>query len=92
MPSLQDVKVRMEVSGAYTGIFPEMFKLLNIILVLPVGTASVERSFRRMKQIKTRLCNRLNDANLAHLIRIAIKGPELSLVNFDEVLEVFQEK
>ena len=41
-PSLQDVKVHMEASGAYTGIFPEMLKL--IILVLPVGTASAERS------------------------------------------------
>ena len=63
-----------------------MFKLLNIILVLPVGTASVERFFSHIKQIKTRL---LNDANL---MRIAIEGPELSSVNFDEVLEVFQEK
>ena len=91
-PSLQDVKARMEASGAYTGIFPEIFKLLNIILVLPVGTASVERSFSSMKQIKTRLRNRLNNnANLAHLMRIAIEGPELSSVNFDEVLEVFKE-
>ncbi|KAI6648551.1 Zinc finger protein [Oopsacas minuta] len=91
-PSLQDVKVHMESSGAYTGIFPETFKLLNIILVLQVGTASVERSFSHMKQIKTRLRNRLNDANLAHLIRIAIEGPELFSVNFDEVLKVFKEK
>ena len=91
-PNLQDVKVRMEASGAYTGIFPEMFKLLNIILALPVGTASVERSFSHMKQIKTRLRNRLNDANLTHLMRIAVEGPELSSVNFNEVLEVFKEK
>ena len=49
-PSLQEVKVHMEKLGAYTGIFPDMFKLLNIILVFPVGTASVERSFSLMKQ------------------------------------------
>ena len=67
----------------------DIWSLLNIILALPVGTASVERSFSHMKQSKTRL---LNDANLAHLMRIAIEGPELSSVNFDEVLEVFQEK
>ena len=82
----------MEASGAYTGLFPEMFKLLNIILVLPVGTASVERSFSQMKQIKTRLRNRLNDANLSRLMRIAIEDPELSAVNFKEVLEVFKKK
>ena len=39
----------MKASGAYTGLFPEMFKLLNIILV---GTASVERSFSQMKQMR----------------------------------------
>ena len=44
--SLQDVKVEMEISGAYKEIFPEMFKLLDILLSLPVGTASVERSVR----------------------------------------------
>ena len=82
----------MEASGAYTGLFPEMFKLFNIILVLPVGRASAERSFSQMKQIKARLCNRLNDANLSRLMRIAIEGPELSAVNFKEVLEVFKEK
>ena len=76
-PSLQEVKVHMEKSGAYTGIFPDMFKLLNTILVLPEGTASVERSFSRMKQIKARLHNRLNDFNLACLMKIAVEGPEL---------------
>ena len=75
-PTLQEVKVHMEASGAYSRIFPEIFKLLNILLVLPVGTATVERSFSHMKQIKTRLRNRLNDANLSHLMRIAIEGPD----------------
>ena len=68
-----------------------IWSLLNINLALPVGTASVERSFSHMKQIKTRLRNGLNNANLAHLMGIAIEAPELSSVNFDEVLEVFQE-
>ena len=44
------------------------------------------------KLIKTRLRNRLSDVNLARLMRIAIEGPELTSVNFDEVLEIFKEK
>ena len=43
-PTLQEVKQEMELTNAYTDIFPEMFKLLNILLTLPVGTATVERS------------------------------------------------
>ena len=32
-----------------------MFKLLDILLAMPVGTASAERSFSQMKLIKSRL-------------------------------------
>ena len=64
-------------------------KLLNILLTLPVGTATVERSFSDMKMIKTRLRNRLSDDNLQHLMRVAIEGPELKDVDFNAILEVF---
>ncbi len=78
--------------GIYVEFFIEIFKLLNIILVLPVGTASVERSFSYMKTIKTRLRNRISDTNLIHLMRIAIEGPELPAVNFNEILDIFKER
>ena len=75
----QQVFQGIQKADAYGGIFPEMFKLINIMLTLPVGTAPVERSFSQMKMIKTRLRNRLNDTNL--------QCPEMKLVDFDEVLE-----
>ena len=87
MPILSAVKVHMESTGAHNGIFPETFKRLNIILVLPVGTASVERSVSYMK-----LININTDQNLGQLMRIAIEGPELSAVNFNEVLDIFKQK
>ena len=62
------------------------------MLTLPVGTATIERSFSQMKIIKTRLRNRLNDTNLKRLMRIAIEGPEMKLVDFDEVLDVLEKK
>ena len=48
--NLQEVKKEME---SYAEIFPEIFKLINILLVLPVGTAPAKRSFSDMKLIKT---------------------------------------
>ena len=66
-PSLQEVKKEMECSGAYAEIFPEMFKLLNILLAMPVGMASAEHSFSQMKLIKSRLRSRISDSNLARL-------------------------
>ena len=40
--------------------------------------------------IKSR--SRLNDSNLANLMRIAIEGLELLHVDFNEILDVFKEK
>ena len=91
-PTLLQVKAEMESQGGYLDLFPETFKLLNILLALPVGTASVERSFSQMKLIKTRLRSRLNDTNLARLMRIAIEGPNLKDVNFNEIVDIFKEK
>ena len=91
-PSMQAVLQSMQTSEAYKGIFPQTFSLLNIILSLPIGTATVERSFSDMKMIKTRLRNRLSDCNLSRLMLIAIEGPELKEVNFEEILNVFKEK
>ena len=55
-------------------------------------TATVERSFNQMKIVQTSLCYRLNDINLARLMRIAIESPELTSVNFNEILDVFKEQ
>ena len=38
-------------------MFPNLHTLANVCITLPVGTASVERSFSQMKMIKTRLRN-----------------------------------
>ena len=79
----------MQSSEAYAGIFPETYCLINIMLTLPVGTATVERSF---SQTKIRLRNRLSDLNLTRLMRIAIEGPQLNLVNFNEIMDIFKEQ
>ena len=43
-----------------------------------------------MKLVKTRLRSRINDRNLARLIRIATEGPELVHVDFNEILDIFK--
>ncbi len=76
----------------FSEIFPEVYNLAKILLALPFGTATVERSFSHMKMIKTWLRNHLSDENLTHLMRIAIEGPDLSEVNLNEILAFFKEK
>ena len=35
--------------------------------------------------------NHLSDCNLSRLMKMAVEGPELSSVPFDEILDVFKE-
>ena len=47
-----DVLFSMQTTYAYKGIFPQMFTLLDILMAMPIGTATVERSFSQMKLTK----------------------------------------
>ena len=59
-------------------------------MVLPVSTATVERSFSDMKEIKDRLRNRRLPASLFKLMIIAIEEPPLHEVDFDAVLALWK--
>ena len=50
-------------------------------------SAMFERSFSQMELVKNRL-----QCVFAQLIRIAIEGPELTDVNFEEILDIFGQK
>ena len=65
--------------------------MMNTFLALPIGTASVERSFSHLKMIKTRLRSRLSDCSVAQLMRISIEGPEIDAMEFEDILEIFKE-
>lgn len=70
--------------------YPLVFLLIKLALILPVATASVERTFSAMKIIKTRLRNRIgsdfmNDCLVPYVER------DISLNIDDElVLQRFQ--
>ena len=55
-------------------MFPHLNTLANVCMTIPVGTASVERSFSQMKMIKTCLRNRLGKKSLSYFMKIAIEA------------------
>lgn len=68
-------------------IFPTLFKLTKIYATLPVSTATVERSFSKLKLVKTRLRNQCGQERLSDLLLLAIeKDIE---INKHEVLKIF---
>eukprot|EP00665_Eupelagonemidae_sp_cell47_P013458 gene13458-biopygen6549 len=60
--------------SSFPDSFPCLTKLVSILATLPVGSASVERSFSKMKLIKTRLRNRLSGDSLEDLMLISMEG------------------
>ena len=67
--------------------------MASIRLTIPIGTASVERSFSQMKMIKTRLRSRLGEKSLSHLMKIVIESPEkLSDSDLENVVDIWYRK
>ena len=62
-------------------IFPEICKLMNILLTLPLGTATVQRLFSRMKLVIL--------TYRANLIKIAMERPKLTK---HQILYISKEK
>ena len=74
-------------------MFPNLSVIANICLSIPVGTASVERSFSQMKMIKTRFGNCLGKMSLSLLMKIAIESlPKMSDRDLEEVIDVWNRK
>ena len=88
MPALYFCKKKDTMETSYACIFPETFKMMNTFLALPIGTASVKRSFGHLKVIKTRLRIRLSDCSVAQIMRISIEGSEINTVEFEEILRL----
>ena len=73
--------------------FPNIACLASIALVLPVTTATVERSFSDMKLVKTRLRSRLGEGTLDQALRVCIEGPEyLSDSALDAIITDWKER
>lgn len=64
-------------------LYPNLCKLAQICLVLPLSTADCERAFSTMKRVKTPLRNRLNTKTLDSLMRIRIEGADQECFDFE---------
>lgn len=56
---------------------PELKKLLHIVLIIPVGTADVERGFSILNEFLTKRRNRLTNKHVEDITRIRINGPAI---------------
>lgn len=70
--------------------YPLVYRLIKLSLVLPVATATVERSFSSMKHLKTELHNRMSDGYLNNSCICYIEREFLQQVSVEDVMQRFQ--
>jgi hypothetical protein len=91
VPSSSEVlRSLVNTSGVLSGTFPNLSILASIILLCPLGTPTVERSFSAMNRIETRLRQRLSLTNLEACMLISIEGKDkLSDEEACEILRIW---
>ena len=70
-------------------MFPNLFKLATIGLLLPICTVDCERGFSALNRVKTDLRNRLSNKIFNHLLMISIEGPPPSDFPYDAACDMW---
>lgn len=73
----------------YQLAFHELYRLVHIALVLPVSTASCERSFSAMKLIKSYLRSTMCDGRLSSIAILSIESARAEAIDLNKFIEEF---
>lgn len=76
----------------YKLAFHELYRLLNIAIVLPVTSAACERSFSTLKLIKTYLRSTMSDVRLSSLAMLSIESVRAESINMDAFVDEFDSR
>jgi hypothetical protein len=71
-------------------VFPLVYKLMELALLLPVSTASVERAFSAMKIIKSKLRNKMNNVCFNNLMICYTEREIFKNLEDDAIVRRFQ--
>ena len=71
-------------------LYPLVFLLVKLALILPVATASVERVFSAMNLVKTRLRNRLGDIFLNDCLVTYIEREIFDSIDNEKIIQGYQ--
>jgi hypothetical protein len=70
--------------------FPLAYCLIELALLLPEVTATVERAFSTMKIIKTELCNKMTNSWLNELMVVYIEREIFKGLDLQDIKKAFQ--
>lgn len=73
-------------------VFPDIYILLGMYLVLMTSNSTDERSFSRLKLLKSHLRSTMNQNPLSHLTILSLESDLLRQLSFDGIISNFAEK
>jgi hypothetical protein len=74
------------------GCFPNATIAYRVLLTIPVTIASAERSFSKLKLLKTYLRSTMTEERLNDLAIIALEGEMLEKIDYENIIEDFISK
>ena len=69
--------------------YPNVATLYRIFLTVPISSAQAERTFSRLKLIKTYLRSTMSETRLSHLATLYIEREVTATITFDNAIETF---
>ncbi|XP_062208934.1 uncharacterized protein LOC133910615 [Phragmites australis] len=87
--NLTDLSIKL-VETKKSGTFEVVYKLIKLVLILPVATASVERVFSSMTYVKNKLRNKMRSQYMNDCLVIFIERDFFLQVEDDAIIAAFQ--
>lgn len=72
-------------------VYPLVYRVVTLILTLPVSTATTERSFSAMSLVKNRLRNKMEDEYLSDCLILYIEKDIARSISLDAIIDDFRD-
>ena len=90
-PSTSFSEICGHMMAKYSDMMPNLAKLLNCCVVLPVSSATCERGFSTQNRIKSRLRTTLNNNSINDLMRISEDGSDMDKFDFKRAFKLWKD-
>ena len=74
-----------------SSIYPLVYKIIVLVLTLPVSTTTIEQIFSAMRIVKTKLCNKMNDDFLTDTLITYIERDTAKKISMESVIYDFRD-
>jgi hypothetical protein len=79
------------VSTGKSAIYQLVFRVIVLVLTLPVSTATTEQAFSAMNIVKTRLRNKIEDEFLTDSLMVYIEREVAATISIDSIIDDFRD-